>query len=170
MNQCEDNITSLPGFSDRFTRTESTKAAEALLDDKCEQQDQDYASMAELTSRCVIRVYEFDCGYLLIKLYFLYSILIYHPTVMAPQEEDQSRIIRVNVIDYLWEEVDVVHAPGYVTRYTLWKEADGKLTGQIKHITPQSISTRTITDQDILDLGLLAVRTQWGLRNKKSDS
>ena len=89
---------------------------------------------------------------------------------MTPQDDDQSRIIRVNAIDYLWEEVDVVHAPGYVTRYTLWKEADGKLTGQIKHITPQSISTRTITDQDILDLGLLAVRTQWGLRNKKSDS
>ena len=89
---------------------------------------------------------------------------------MTPQDDDQSRIIRVNAIDYLWEEVDVKHAPGCFTRYVLWKDADGKLTGLIKSITLQSISTRTITDQDILDLGLLAVKTQWGLKNKKSDS
>ena len=53
MNECEDNITSLPGFSDRFTRTESTKAAKHLLVDKCEQNNESEVALAELASRCV---------------------------------------------------------------------------------------------------------------------
>ena len=89
---------------------------------------------------------------------------------MASQDVHQSHIIRVNAVDYPWEEVDVVHAPGHVTRYLMWNGEDGKLTGEIKDITPRGITFRTMTDQDIVDLGMLAIRTKWGLKPKPSSS
>jgi hypothetical protein len=88
---------------------------------------------------------------------------------MTSEELDQRQIIRINVLDYPWQEVDVVCAPGHVTRYRLWTGSDGSITGEIKTITTEIISTRVITDQDIVDLGLLLVRTQWGLKRKRTD-
>lgn len=88
---------------------------------------------------------------------------------MTPHDVNHSCIVRANALHYPWEEVDVVHEPGHVTRYVLWNGEDGQLTGIIKDITQREVVVRTVTDKDVIDLGLLAIRTKWGLK-KRSNS
>ena len=81
---------------------------------------------------------------------------------MTPLDVYHSRIVRADAMNYPREEVDVVHEPGHVTRYVLWNGEDGQLTGIIKDITQQGVVVGTLTDKDVIDLGMLAIRTKWG--------